>query len=135
LDTVLYRLYKIFQYSNIAGPQGFDSAQPLVDAHDVNMLTNHGGISSTLRANRVVFTVCRIFEYVAVCLTNLMLTLLFVVLYRPGSMIASVQFFNDLSDLPERALVCVSLLIVAGDVSHLDDITALKMIKFISVQK
>jgi len=49
-------------------------------------------------------------------------------------MIASVQFFDEFSDLLERASVYASSLIVVGDNNiYLDEITDLKTIKFIEI--
>jgi len=48
--------------------------------------------------------------------------------------IASAQFFDEFSDLLERASVYASSLIVAGDINiHLDELTDLKTIKFIEI--
>lgn len=63
--------------------------------------------------------------------TGSTLTLLFIVIYRPGSALASAQFFDEFSDLLERASVYASSLMIAGDVNiHLDDISDSKTIKF-----
>jgi hypothetical protein len=119
-------------------PPGFnfiECARPRVNADDVSMLTNHGGVClfyhRTLHAKRVVFVKYLTFEYVAVYLTGSTLTLLFVVLYRPGSVIASAQFFDEFADLLERSSAYASSLMVAGDVNiHLDDTTDPMTIKF-----
>jgi hypothetical protein len=102
------------------------------------MLTNHGGVClfyhSTLHAKRVFFADYLTFEYVAVYFTGSTITLLFIVLYRPGSVIASVQFFDDFSDLLERASIYASSLIVAGDINiHLDETTDLKTINLFEI--
>jgi Endonuclease-reverse transcriptase len=122
-------------------PPGYnyiERARPREDAADANLLTNHGGVClfyhSTLHAKQIVFADYLTFEYVAVYFTGSTLTLLFIVLYRPGSVIASAQFFDEFSDLFERASVYASSLIVAGDVNiHMDEITDPKTIKFIEI--
>ena len=96
------------------------------DVNNTSLFTNHGGVCSfyhgTLHAKRIIFADYLTFEYVAVYLTGSTLTLLFIILYRPGSVTASVQFFDEISYLLEHASVYSSSLIVAGDINnHLDE--------------
>ena len=74
-----------------------ECALPREDVNDTSLFTNHGGVClfyhSSLQAKRIIFADYLTFEYVAVYLTGSTLTLLFIVLYRPGSVTASVQFF------------------------------------------
>lgn len=86
-------------------PPGFnfiECARLRVNADDVSVLTNHGGVClfyhSTLHAKRVVFVKNVTFEDVAVYFTGLTLTLLFVEMYRPGSANASAQFCHEFAD-------------------------------------
>jgi len=119
-------------------PPGFNFlklAQPQADADDAKMLTNLGGVClfchSTLRTKRV-FSLTTIPSNTY--MTGSTLSLLFVVLYCPGSVNASGQFFDDFSDVMEGASIYATSLIVAGDVNiHLDDISALMTIKFTNI--
>jgi len=125
LAAVVETWHNSRDYPNLIActPPGFnhtERARPREDADDANMLTNH----STLHAKRIFLADYLTLEYVTVYFTGSTLTLLFIVLYRPGSVIASVQFFDEFSDLLERASVYASSLIVAGDINiHLDEIT------------
>jgi len=111
-----------FNYIERARPR--DDAD---DADDANMLTNHSGVClfyhSTLHAKRIFFADYLTFEYVAVYLTGSTLTLLFIVLYRPGAVIASFQFFDEFSHLLERASVYASSVLLTS-IHQLSKITA-----------
>ena len=72
-------------------PSGFNSierARPLENAHDANMLINHGGIClfyhSTVHVKRIILADYLAFEYIVVYFTGSTLTLLFIALYHPA---------------------------------------------------
>ena len=124
-------------------PPGFhyiERAQPrsVSVASDVSEHSNHGGVClffhRTLHAKRVVLVDYKSFEYVAVYITGLSMTLLAIVLYRPGSQSVSVQFFDEFANLLERTVTYASSLIIAGDVNiHLDDAANPATSKFMDI--
>ena len=100
-----------------------------------NMRTNHGGVClfyhGSLHARRVSLAKYTSFEYVCVYISGSTLTILIIVLYRPGSEAISDLFFSEFSDLLEHSATYAASLVIAGDVNiHLDDSTDNASIKF-----
>ena len=61
------------------------------------------------------------FEFASACVTGSALTILVIVVYRPGSAAVSELFFDDFSDLLGRTSTYASSLIITGDLNiHLD---------------
>jgi hypothetical protein len=79
----------------------------------------------------VDFGVFKSFEYVSAYVSGSTLTLLVIVIYRPGSVTVSEFFFDDFSDLLERSATYASSLVIAGDINiHLDIATDHSTVKF-----
>jgi len=89
------------------------------------MRTNHGGVClfyhSSLHAKRVSLADYSTSESVSANITGSAMTILVVVVYRPGSAAVSTLFFDEFSDLSNRSATYASSLIIAGDLNiHLD---------------
>lgn len=119
-------------------PPGFhfiERARPRPPDSDTSELVNHGGVClfyhNSLHAKRISFVDYETFEFVAVYITGSSLTVLMIVVYRPGSKATSSLFFEEFSDLLERSSVYASSLIIIGDLNiHLDIATDPSTVKF-----
>ena len=122
-------------------PPGYhfiERARPRSASSDNSMRINHGGVvlfyHCSLHARRVMFIDYNTFEFVSAYVTGSGLTILVIVIYRPGSAAVSDKFYDEFSDLLERASTYASSLIIIGDLNiHLDIASDSATIKFLDV--
>jgi len=119
-------------------PPGYcfiECARPRHDADLTSVRVNHGGVClfhhSSLKAKCVDFGIFKSFEYISAYVSGSTLTLLVIVIYRPGSVTVSELFFDEFSELLDRTATYASSLVIAGDINiHLDISTDHSTVKF-----
>ena len=105
-----------------------ERARPRSDENETSVRTNHGGVClfyhSSLTAKRITFIDYLTFEYVCTYISGTSLTILAIVIYRPGSAYPSELFFEELADLFERSATYSASLVIAGDINIHTDVTS-----------
>jgi len=98
----------------------------VADSDTVDMAVNHGGVvlfyQSSLHAKRINLSSYESFEHIAVYFSGRSLTLLFIVIYRPGSKAVSSAFFDEFAHLLENSVTyAAASLVIVGDINvHCD---------------
>lgn len=115
-----------------------ERARPRSATSAARTCTNHGGVClfyhCSLHARRATFVDYSTFEFVSAYVTGSALTILIIVVYRPGSAAISDLFFDEFSDLLERTSMYASSLITAGDLNiHFDVTSDSATIKFLDI--
>jgi hypothetical protein len=118
-----------------AGYSFIEAARPRSLKHSHSTKANHGGVClfyrNTLQVNRVMLGNYSTFEYVSGRVHSSCLSVLIIVIYRPGSTTAKTEFFEEFSDLLGRAVTNSMSLLLAGDINiHLDDLLDTNTVKF-----
>lgn len=105
--------------------EGYDvveRARPRTGRSETSLGVNHGGVAivaaSGIRLKRLdVGAQTTTFEYVAARVSSGTSSCIAAVIYRPGSVAVSVNFYSELSDLLDRLSTGVDPLVIAGDVN------------------
>ena len=107
-----------------------ERARPRSFASGTSMRVNRGGVClfylCSLPARWVTFIDYSTFEFVSAYVTGSALTILAIVVYRPGSAAVSELFFDEFADLLERTSTYASSLIIACDLNVYLDVTSVR---------
>ena len=93
------------------------------------MTTNNGGVCLFFKAyyavRRVQLPSYKSMKLLAVHVHGVSVNLIFIIIYRPGSLAVNSMFFDDFADIIERVAVFAAPLVIVGDVNlHIGDVSS-----------